>query len=185
MENKKTFADKLLYGYKLLDKLDSIGKVSITGSYSMDMIVWNDLDINVLNSEMSNEKLYQLTEYITKTFNPVWYEAKKEINDDGKAVWFHGFETTILGELWNVDIWFFDQDTIDKAEAYCNNIYEITTANPNKRKSIISIKESLIAQKLYSFDKYKSIDVYEAVLNRNINTIDEFLKKIKIGEISK
>lgn len=26
----------------------------------------------------------------------------------------------ILGELWNVDIWFFDNETIMKAEEFCN-----------------------------------------------------------------
>jgi hypothetical protein len=179
MENKKAFANRLLYEYGLWDKLNNIGKAHIIGSYRMDMIVSNDLDIDVLNLEMSKEKLYELTKYIIETFNPVWYEAKQEVNDDGNTIWFHGFETTILGELWNVDIWFFDQDTIDKAEAFCDNIYEKIKENSAKKEAIIYLKNALIDRGLYNSEKYTSIDVYDAVLNKNIHTIDEFLKRVK------
>lgn len=181
MKNKKEFADKLLYEYGLLDKLNDLGKAYIIGSYRMDMIVGNDLDIDVLNSEMSNEKLYDLTKYIVETFKPVWYQAKQEVNDEGKTVWFHGFETTIVGELWNVDIWFFDQKTIDKATAYCDNIHEKVKNELAKKETIILIKKALIARGLYNFENYTSIDVYDAVLNRNISSVDEFLKRVKIN----
>lgn len=87
----------------------------------MDMMAWNDLDIDIENQDMSQEKLYELTAFIIERFHPVWYEGKEEINEKGKKVWFLGFETTITGELWNVDLWFFDRDTIRDAEAYCDN----------------------------------------------------------------
>ena len=45
---------------------------------------------------MSLKKLYELTSFILSTFNPVWYEAKEVVNDEGKTVWFHGFETRNL-----------------------------------------------------------------------------------------
>lgn len=45
----------------------------------MDMMAWNDLDIDVENDKMSLDKLYSLTDYIIKTFHPVWYEAKQEL----------------------------------------------------------------------------------------------------------
>lgn len=176
MEDKKVFADKLLYEYGLWDKLNNLGKAHIIGSYRMDMIVNNDLDIDVLNTEMSNKKLYELTKYIIDTFNPVWYEAKQEVNEAGKTVWFHGFETTILGELWNIDIWFFDEETIDKAKAYCDNICEKIKNNIDKKEAIISIKKELINRKLYGFDKYRSVDVYSAVIDENVSTAYEFLK---------
>lgn len=145
----------------------------------MDMIVGNDLDIDVTNSEMTNEKLYELTKYIIETYKPVWYEAKQEVNDEGKTIWFHGFETFIEGELWNIDIWFFDQEAIDKAEAYCDNIYEKIKGNLDKRETIMLIKEALIVQGLYNFEHYSSIDVYNAVLNKDISSVDEFLEKVQ------
>ena len=40
---------------------------------------------------------------------------------------------------------------------------------------IVSIKRELISRGLYSFEQYKSIDVYRAVLENNVKNIDEFL----------
>lgn len=120
MNNFKSNADKLLYDLDLLKELNKYGIPYIVGSYAMDLMAWNDLDIYVSNECMSTEKLYELTTFILNTFHPVWYEAKKDV-DYGKTVWFHGFETEILGELCNVDIWFFDNETITNALNFSKN----------------------------------------------------------------
>ena len=174
MCNRKASADCILYKVGLLDELKKYGQPHIIGSYRMDMMAWNDLDIDIENSAMSIDKLYQLTQWIIKTFKPVWYEAKEEVTDDGKTVWFHGFETNITGELWNVDLWFFDKDTIEAAEKYCDEIAE--KASYTQKKQIIEIKQELIAREMYSFDKFSSMDVYSAVIDNGITSIDEFLK---------
>ena len=106
---RKESADYLLHDCGLLAELMKYGNVHPIGSYRMDMMAWNDLDLDVENDGMSLEKLYRLTSFIWEKFQPVWYEAKEEIAPDGKTVWFHGFETMITGQLWNVDIWFFDK----------------------------------------------------------------------------
>lgn len=175
--DRKTNADRLLYEYGLMKRLEEIGKPHIIGSYRMDMMAWNDLDIDIENDTMSLDKMYDLSTFIINTFHPVWYEAKEEVNAEGKRVWFHGFETMITGELWNVDLWFFDKETISKAEKYCDNI-AINTSQTQK-DIIISIKSELISRGLYSFEKYKSIDVYKAVLEANVKNVDEFLLVFK------
>ena len=78
----------------------------------------------------------------------------------------------ITGELWNVDLWFFDKKTISEAEKYCDKISHIV--NHEQKERIANIKKELIARELYSFDKYKSLDVYNAVLKNNVSNIDEF-----------
>lgn len=179
MNNKKFLADKILYEYGLWEKLNSLGESHIIGSYRMDLIVSNDLDIDVLNTKMSIKRLYELTKFIIETYDPLWYEAKQEINGEGKTVWFHGFETIILGELWNVDIWFFDQETISKAKMDADIIKEIIYNDDAKKEAIISIKKALINQSLYSYDQYLSINVYDAVLKYNVRTINEFFEWVK------
>lgn len=174
MCKRKEAADFILYTAGLLDELKKYGNPHIIGSYRMDMMAWNDLDIDIENSAMSIDKLYQLTDWIIKTFRPSWYEAKEEITADGKTVWFHGFETNITGELWNVDLWFLDKDTIEAAEKYCDEITE--KASDAQKKQIIKIKQELIVRNLYSFDKFTSMDVYSAVIDNGIASIDEFLK---------
>ena len=174
MCNRKESADFILYTANLLDELKKYGNPHIIGSYRMDMMAWNDLDIDIENGAMSIEKLYQLTDWIIKTFKPVWYEAKEETTADGKTVWFHGFETNITGELWNVDLWFLNKDAIEAAEKYCNKIAE--KASDAQKKQITKIKQELIERKLYSFDKFTSMDVYSAVIDNGVTSIDEFLK---------
>ena len=175
--DRKTAADRLLYELGLFDKLAEIGKPHIIGSYRMDMMAWNDLDIDIENEAMSLEKIYELSTFIINTFHPVWFEAKEEVNADGKKVWFHGFETMITGELWNVDLWFFDKETIAEAENYCDNIADNTSQA--QKDTIVSIKSELIERGLYSFEQYKSVDVYKAVMESNVRNVDEFLMLLK------
>lgn len=176
-EERKAAADRILHDAGLLDRLAQIGAPHIIGSYRMDMMAWNDLDIDVENAAMSKEKLYDLTGYILKTYSPLWYEAKEEINDEGKTVWFHGFHAMIDGELWNFDIWFFDEETITKAEAYCDRMAGMSRSQPGSREIILRIKRELIERKLYGFDLYASMDVYRAVLEQGVRSTEELLAR--------
>ena len=175
--DRKENADRILYEFGLLKRIEEIGKSHIIGSYRMNMMAWNDLDIDIENDAMSLEKLYELSSFILNTFHPVWYEAKEEVNENGKKVWFHGFETMITGELWNIDLWFLDKQTISDAENYCDAIAH--RANSVQRDTIIKIKRELIERGLYSFEQYKSMDVYKAVMENNVENIDEFLTLFK------
>ena len=157
--------------------MQKIGEPQIIGSYKMDMMAWNDLDIDILNTKMDVSKLYQLTGYIIHTFHPFWYEAKEEVNDEGKTVWFHGFEAIIDGEKWNFDLWFFDQEAIDKAENCCNRIMERVRQQPGSRECIMKMKKELLERDLYGFYQYSSMDVYKAVLEQGIHDVKELLER--------
>ncbi|MCH5197426.1 MAG: hypothetical protein J1E34_00840 [Oscillospiraceae bacterium] len=176
MNNFKDNADKLLYDFGLFGELNKYGTAYIVGSYYMDLMAWNDLDIYVSNKFMSKDKLYELTLFIVRTFKPVWYEAKEEIKD-GNKVWFHGFETKISGCLWNVDIWFFDDETISNALDFARNIKQKLINDPGAKEIVINIKHSLIVSEQYGFDKYSSMDVYRAVFENNIRSYGEFIER--------
>jgi len=176
---RKEQADYILYQCGLLEELKAYGCPHIIGSYRMDMMAWNDLDIDVENGKMSLDKLYILSDYIIRTFHPVWYEAKEERTDENKTVWFHGFEMLVEGQLWNIDIWFFERDVIEKAERYCDVITRQVSDMPELKQSIIDIKQALIARRLYSFEQYTSTDVYRAVLKEQITNIEDFLAMYK------
>lgn len=177
-KSRKKIADYFLYDCGLLDELKKYGEVHMIGSYRMDMMAWNDLDIDVDNAGMSQEKLYQLTSFIVDKFHPTWYEAKQEINADGGTVWFHGFETMITGELWNFDIWFLNKAKIEDTAQYCDAIAQKTS--PEQKARIVAIKEALINKNMYSFEQYRSVDVYKAVVGMGISDIDEFLRRYDV-----
>lgn len=177
----KEQAKRILYDLGLLDELSKYGTPHIIGSYRMDMMAWNDLDIDMENENMSLDKLYCLSQFIIDKFHPTWYEAKEELNSENKTVWFQGFEALIGNELWNVDLWFFDKDTIKAAEDYCDRIVQRTKELPESKEQIIRLKKALIARKLYSFDQYTSMDVYSAVLDKHITDVEDFLANYMKG----
>ena len=76
--DRKKKANHILYDFGLIKELEKIGVPHIIGSYRMDMMAWNDLDIDIENDNMSLDKLHNLSFYIINTFHPVWYEAKEE-----------------------------------------------------------------------------------------------------------
>lgn len=84
--NRLEQANRILYDLGLLNELNKYGTPHIIGSYKMNLMAWNDLDIDVENEFMSLDKLYQVTNYILNNFNPTWYEAKEEINEQGRKV---------------------------------------------------------------------------------------------------
>ncbi len=172
--DKHEKAREILKRHRLIERLAQIGTPSLIGSAAMGLMVSNDIDIDVDNSRMSAEQLYALTGYILSEFHPTWYEAKEERSAGGETVWFHGFEAVIDGELWNFDIWFFSPETIQEAEACCEEIARKTAKTEGAREAILSLKAQLIEQGLYSFDQYKSTDVYAAVLEHNIRDLDAF-----------
>lgn len=173
---RKEQADYILYQCGLAEELEKYGIPHIVGSYRMDTMAWNDLDIDIENDTMSLSRLYKLSDFIIHRFQPLWYEAKEERTKENKTDWFHGFETLVEGELWNIDLWFFDRETINKTEQYCDTVKQKVDNQPELKEKIITIKQELILRGKYSFDQYTSMDVYDAVLNQQIFEVEDFLK---------
>ena len=169
-------ANYILHELGLLETVSRFGKPHVIGSCMMNLMAARDIDINISNERMSIDRLHELTQIILKKYRPTWYEAKEEITDEGKTVWFHGFHTEVDGEVWNVDLWFFDDETIEKAEAYCRGIMRAAESEPWKRNAILEIKRGLLERGLYSFDQFTSMDVYEAVLEKKLTTTEEFFR---------
>lgn len=173
---KRDKAMAILRETGLLEELSRYGEPHIIGSVRMDLMAVNDIDIDILNTGMDLEKLYRLVEYVLKTFRPRWFEAKEEVTDKGRTVWFCGFICETGGEEWNYDLWFFDQETIDRAEAFCDGIAARVAADPTIRQAIVEIKAGLYSKGLYRWDLYHSMDVYSAVLDQGVRTLEAFLE---------
>ena len=77
-----------------------------------------------------------------------------------------------------MDIWFFDKKKIEDAVEYCDSIAQ--RATPEQKQQIVAIKEELIRRGLYSFEAYRSIDVYRAVTELGITTPERFLSEYHI-----
>jgi hypothetical protein len=57
---------------------------------------------------------------------------------------------------------------------------EVRQTTPEQKRQIVAIKEELIRRGLYSFEAYRSIDVYRAVTELGITTPEQFLSEYHI-----
>ena len=172
----KSNADLLLHRTGLLECLQKHANVHITGSYFMDTMSWNDLDI-YLEADPAVFDPYPMIAEVNALLRPFRFDG---FADGGRI--FYGLETMATGERWNVDIWIKDAAGIRRSMEYCNGILRRIDEDPSRRDAILAIKSDLIAMGMYGFDKnkdhhYHSNEIYDAVLSENILTTEEFLKK--------
>lgn len=86
---RKEQADYILYHCGLLKELEKYGTPHIVGSYRIDMMAWNDLDIDIENDGMTLDKLHDLSDFIIHTFRPSWYEAHHGHQRSSRSIAHH------------------------------------------------------------------------------------------------
>lgn len=170
-------AEHLLHGCGLLGVLRRYGEPVVTGSCSMDMMAWNDLDLYVVENDSIFAQWFALAHAVCDALQPVKVEVQRE---PGKL--FLGMETEITGTRWNVDVWVKDRAGVDASKAYCARVRRRADADPAVRAAILSIKKALIDRRLYGLCKlperhYHSDEIYTAVLDEDIRTVEAFLQK--------
>lgn len=174
----KERADRLLSETGLVERLRKHGKVYITGSYYMDLMAWNDLDV-YLQTDDSFFDMYSMISEVNSALLPCRFDG---IVMPERPALFYGCETMISGERWNIDIWIKDEKSIRESFSCCDRILRSLSADPKKRQLITEIKQGLIEKGMYGFDKdpqrhYHSHDIYSAVLDEGILSLAEFLER--------
>ena len=142
-------AEHLLHGCGLLDVLRRYGEPVVTGSCSMDMMAWNDLDLYVVENDSVFAQWFALAHAVCDALQPVKVEVQRE---PGKL--FLGMETEITGTRWNVDVWVKDRAGVEASKAYCARVRRCADADPAVRAAILSIKKALIDRRLYGLRKF-------------------------------
>lgn len=169
-------AGMLLSRTGLQKTLEQYGTVWVTGSYRMDLMVWNDLDIYLCPDGRFD--MYEMAASLNRILRPVYFDGIVRPEENRL---FYGAELVFMGERWNVDIWVKDEAQVRESLTFCEKIKRQTEKDPQSRRAIIEIKKALIASKLYGFDKkarhYHSQEIYSAVLDEGIRSAEEFLKK--------
>lgn len=171
----KNQADHLIRQTRLLEVLNRHGTPAITGSYFMNIMAWNDLDL-YLNPGTGFDP-YSMIADLNAALRPFRFDGF--VND--RSI-FYGCETTISGERWNIDVWIRTEAEIAESLASCAGLLRRMESQPGTREAIVAIKTALIQKGLYGFDKhpvhhYHSRDIYDAVLNEGILSPEEFLSR--------
>ena len=173
-------ADAFIAQNNLIEILQRYGNTTLVGSYIMQIMTWNDLDVYMDLADFHPDKYYNLIAELVLELKPVRYDG---ICNAEKDTYFLGMEIMYKGERWNLDIWWKKREEIEAALAYANDLMLQMNQYPYLREAVCEIKRKLIENKLYGFDKgkkhYHSNEIYEAVFNKGIMSVEDFLKQNK------
>lgn len=167
----KNEADELLNKYQVVEILSKYGQVNFTGSYKLDLMYKKDVDISLINNNLSVENFTQLgKELIDKLNTPsVYYRNTRitpvENRPENSLYW--GIKT----DDWFIDLWGMSVEIYERAEKYIEEIKsQLTKEN---RLIILRLKNEFIKKKSYGIS-FNSRELYDAVLNHKVKDSEHF-----------
>jgi hypothetical protein len=159
----------------LLKILNHYGTPHITGSYSLGLMTWRDLDIYVENDNLSEKDFFRLGEEIVSTLKPVKMSFRNERIAKTKDLPAGLYWGIYLGDerkgAWKIDIWAVDKKECRERLEFCNKL--AGKISPASRISILEIKSRCWTDPQYR-KEYTSNDIYTAVLEKDIKDIEGF-----------
>lgn len=171
----KSEIETILTKYSLVEILESFGKVLVTGSYSYDLMAWRDYDLVIELNDYTTENVYKLVEEIGVKLNPdrlrILNNLHKTETNRPQGVWLG-----VYIENWKIDIWLMNSENFDK-EVQNSKVLKEKLKDVD-RETLISIKSELSKDPDYHV-KFSSVDLYEAYLNGNVRSAEEFYGKMK------
>jgi hypothetical protein len=177
----KNEADVILYRQELFTVLSKYGVPYITGSYALNLMTSGDLDIYVQKENMDEAEFFQLGAEINKRYHPVKMSYRNERITQTKELPFGLYWGVYLGnerkDGWKIDIWAVDEKECQRLLKFCNDIAAKLT--PLSEEIILIIKSNCWQDPEYR-RSYSSKDIYEAVLDQGITTLQEFRTYLQI-----
>lgn len=172
---------RLLESLNLVERLKGFGEVHIQGSFLYGLMVKEDIDMYVLVDEYDLEEVAELAKQLI-----IETKAGKVAVDNTRTdrvaipgvpkAYYMGLKPSFENVMWNFDIWFVkEQDLIDQQNFPLGWEKKLSQ---EQRDAIIFLKANLKEQKLYPHSSkipgsYASADVYRAVMNDSVKTVDE------------
>ena len=168
-------ADEILYKKDLLSILKKFGAPHITGSYSLNLMTWRDLDIYLETEKITEEDFFILGKEINNALAPVKmsYRNERIVQTEGLPVGLYW--GIYLGNerkgAWKIDLWAVDSKECRQRLKFCDDIAAQLT--PASRELIMGIKSECWQDPEYR-RSYSSKDIYEAVFKGQVKNASEF-----------
>jgi hypothetical protein len=167
-------ADHLL-ATGLREILTEYGEINIVGSYALRLMAWRDLDIHLVREHIERKSFFELGGRIANLLNPhrMHYRDQTIISTEGLPAGLYW--GVYLGDerdgAWKIDIWMTDSNDFRATRECTERINRrLSVAN---RRTIIDIKTACWRHPQYR-KGFSSVDIYDAVLDHGVNSIDEF-----------
>ena len=172
-------ADEILDSKGLRSLLEKYGQVHVSGSYTLQLMVWRDLDIMIESPDMTVPSFFELGERVTSLLDP-WKMFFANNCDHHQTEYPIGLYWGVrLGALskgfWKIDLWCFDAETCSAKMQQCFATKAKLT--PESRLVILELKSQLWNHPQYR-DQITSQDIYDAVLDHGVMDLDVFWEYI-------
>ncbi len=181
-------AKSVLGELDLLPLLSKYGSPKIIGSMDLGLMTRRDIDIEIIVNDFGKKELNQIVQTILEKPLPRIDFTLMDNSDKnsleiprGLFLWikYSGNNKLIskytnISIAWTIDCWFLKEEYADAGKV-TKEIKEKLT--PETKRIILEIKSSLMNNTEYK-EKFSGIDIYRAVLDKDIKTKKDFLKSL-------
>jgi hypothetical protein len=153
-------AGALLKRTKLIEKLSKYGKVFISGSYDLGLMVDGDIDLFIISNKIDKKKSVSILKdlIIQNDFNGyLYYDWAKRKHEGFPNGYYLGLKTEYKGRKWKIDVWLIDK--IYKPTEKLMNFIK-SNLNEKNKKIILELKYKAKANNL----NLRSSEIYKKVL---------------------
>jgi len=176
--------EKVLKDINLIAFLSKFGRVEIVGSFALELMTWEDIDIIVLCNP-KNEYLFKSIEYLFQLPNiyslPWIQDFRKSIHKDRpQGLYLQAKYLVSPNTFWKIDIWFLPDNQFSSHK----KVDEIKARLTDKNRQVILTIKNEMRDELEKGKEISGIDVYTAVLDHNVKNLSEFKEYLnKTGRI--
>jgi hypothetical protein len=168
-------ADTLLEQRGLRALLETHAPIHVVGSYTLELMVWRDLDLILDAPGISLEQFFDLGRQITLALAP-WKMFFTNNRDHSGGRYPRGLYWGIrLGDIaqgaWKIDLWAFEPEEARSKIDDCQRLKR--RLNQQNRIAILNLKSQLWHDPRYR-DEITSQDIYDAVLDHRARSLADF-----------
>ncbi len=160
--------------------LEEYAPIHIVGSYTLDLMVWRDLDLLMDAPGITIEQFFELGQRITALLTP-WKMFFTNNRDRERAPYPRGLYWGVrLGDIkkgaWKIDLWAFEPEQSREKVLECEHLKQ--RLDPQSRLTILRLKSQLWNDPRYR-DQVTSQDIYDAVLTHEAKSLTDFWNYIR------
>lgn len=176
----KSNGSRFLIDKKIEELLQPYGTLYYTGSYALDLMTWNDIDMQIVLNKGLNP-LDAISQFYIRIAHDKDFVEAQLINFTGKYKpkmprgLFLGlkFDSPEFGGIWKLDLWSLDKNDFEKNRLLIEKIKHLL--KPELRSLILELKNELM-QPTGRVPQMGSHFLYQAVLLENFRKKEEIFK---------
>ncbi len=167
-----------MHDLDLIAKWRRFGRPVLVGAMSFELTVAADIDMEIYCPELKIEHGFQVLSECAMNPRVASAQFVNGLHTPDKALYWQLRYRADDGVEWKIDMWSAPEDyALPRGEHFVQPMKDALT--PETRAAILTLKEARVAGQLSMF---LSIDLYRAVIEGGVRTVDEWLKWQKTHE---